>query len=267
MIYIFTALSFEAAPFIKSWDLKADDLLPGLRVYKGGDIILAVTGSGPLKAASAAAAVMAAYGFSEGDQVINAGICAGRETGELFIVNKVTDKASGRDYYPDMIYKTGLPERALVTLSEPATTIEGDLLCDMEGAAVFEAASLFTAPHRIMLLKIVSDSGDSSKVSRDYVTDLIASKAEKISEVTDLLRKVSGEERKVYNEDMELVSDLKCSEYMRADLRKLLIYADNSGRRGETDSFLEELRRDGRLPAGSRHEGKVILDEIRRRLI
>ena len=267
MIYIFTALSFEAAPFLKLLDLKADESLPGMRVFKGGDVILTVTGTGPLKAASAASAVMAGSGFSTGDIVVNFGICAGRDPGGLYIVNKITDGASGRDYYPDMIYRTGLPERALITLSKPALSVEGDILYDMEAAGIFEAASLFTAPHRMIFLKLVSDSGSSGKISREYVADLIGQKEGEIAELISQLGRISGEDTKVYNEDMKLISDLKCSEYMRSDLRKLLIYADNSGRREEVDSFLEELRREERLPVRSRHEGKVLLDEIRRRLI
>lgn len=267
MIYIFTALSFEAAPFIKLLDLKADKSLPGLRVFKNVDVFLTVTGTGALKAASAAAAVMGAKGFSPNDMILNFGICAGREKGLLYSVNKITDSASGREYYPDMIYKTDLPEKALLTVPRPVKELEEDILYDMEGAGIYEAASLFTAPHRMMFVKLVSDSGDTGNITRDYLNSLISGKEGEIARLTALLMRISGEEIKVYNEDAKLLSDLMCSEYMRSDLRKLMIYADNSGRRGEVDSFLEEMRREERLPVRSRHEGKVLLDEIRRRLI
>lgn len=267
MIYIFTALSFEAAPFIKLLDLKADKSLPGLRVFKADDVILCLTGTGSLKAASKASAVMGAYGFSPDDIILNFGICAGREPGLLYSINKITDSASGRDYYPDMIYKTELPERALLTVPRSVKEVEGDLLYDMEAAGIFEAASLFTAPHRMMFVKLVSDSGDKGNISRDQLIRLIGDKEGEISRLTGLLGRISSEKIKVYNEDTKLLSDLMCSEYMRSDLRKLMIYAENSGRMGEVDSFLDELRREDRLPVRSRHEGKVLLDEIRRRLI
>lgn len=67
-----------------------------------------------------------------------------------------------RDFYPDMLLNTGLPEASLITGAKLYTKQESRYaadIYDMEATAVYQAASMFLGPHQMNFLRIVTDDG------------------------------------------------------------------------------------------------------------
>ena len=72
-----------------------------------------LTGQGSVMAAAAVSGAASFFGIRAEDAIINVGTCAGDyEPGQVFICNKITEAATGRTFYPDMILRSGLPERS-----------------------------------------------------------------------------------------------------------------------------------------------------------
>jgi hypothetical protein len=120
--------------------------------------------------------------------LLSFGVCAGANVpcGDLYLCSKLTERETGRTFYPDMLYRHPFGEASLVTgrsvwmgsreektllaevsglrsdaLKEPDGRLEGlaTVLYDMEAAAIYQAASYYVGPHRMQFLKLVSDHG------------------------------------------------------------------------------------------------------------
>ena len=82
------------------------------------------------------------------------------ECGQAYYVNRIVDETLRREYFPDLLFRHGLPEASIQTVSalirSPEEGGKTDLV-DMEASGFFEAASRFLSPNRVALIKIVSD--------------------------------------------------------------------------------------------------------------
>ena len=277
MFFFVCALYAEARPLIYALSLRKDAFSCPYETYFAEDssCVLTLSGMGPVAASGATSYLLTRFGFrSDRDFLINFGSCAG--TGEgLHIVNKITDSLTGRDYYPDMIYdlsSCGLPvssEKALTTVSRVVSTLEDpDSLYEMEASGIFQAAYRFLPPHRMLFLKYVSDSGVEDPGS--ITGELLTQRAEQhIPTVLAVLERLKGacEETPFIDEDLFLSTSyaLHLSETMRHELYQLFAYARASG--ADIEPILKELESEGKIPASSKREGKVVLDAIRQRLI
>ena len=183
MLIITTALPAEAKPLIEHLGLKQISEERFFRMYKNesNTIRLGISGIGKVRAATLVGAMMSS---SEVDltsvTMINVGICGAQphiNIGELVLVNKISDIASNRSFYPDLLVKHELPEAHLATVDQ---AVSGDWnasdVVDMEASGFFEAASRFLPPNRIASLKTVSDHFDPSKITRESVHALISAK-------------------------------------------------------------------------------------------
>ncbi len=277
MFFFVCALYAEAKPLISALSLRKDAFSCPYETYFDEDssCVLTLSGMGPVAAASATAYLLTRFGFrSDRDFLINFGSCAGAGEG-LHIVNKITDSLTGRDYYPDMLYdlsSCGLPassEKALTTVSRVVSTLaDPDSLYEMEASGIFQAASRFLPPHRMLFLKYVSDSGVEDPGS--ITGELLTLRAEQhIPTVLAVLEKLKGacEETSSIDEDLFLSTSyaLHLSETMRHELYQLFAYARASGT--AIEPILTELESEGKIPTSSKREGKVVLDAIRQRLI
>lgn len=172
MIYLFTALYSEAQIFIKHFHLKKNPENIRFQEFysEAAGVRLTITGVGEIAAAVAVAGACAKYKPQEGDMLLNAGICghmAGNEG--VFVCNKITELATGKTFYPDILYRHNFKEEAIVTgmtvwsreESCPLTSemVSFGTLYDMEAAAVYQAGAYFFGPHQMMFLKIASDNG------------------------------------------------------------------------------------------------------------
>ncbi len=267
MHYLFTALRAEAAVLIREWNLKPSDRLNAC--YENGSAVLSVTGTGPLSASASCGAVLAAYGCSDNDIVINAGIAAavnGGEADRIYAVNKIHDIASGRDYYPDLIPLSSCPEAMLYTgavpfVKEEAAQYRNDepvVLYDMEAAGIMHAASGFLPPHRIRVLKLVSDFGDTRTLQFDPAW------AETIAEAVqrDLSRMetVPPCPQKQTPDCDALAGELHATTAMKRRLEQALRYAELAGL--DWQKTAAEYRKAGLLPAKDKQAGIQLLERL-----
>ncbi len=177
-LMIVCALECEARSLINSWSLTLerdfDILSRRLRIYRGRlhsqPILLIISGAGASKASTATAALI---GYSARQDtfksfqiswILNIGIAGDArkspaEPGSLWMINRVTDSYTNRNFYPEIFWRHNLPESHLTTVARPTSTTTELLNCliDMEASGILAAGGQFLGPERMMTLKIVSD--------------------------------------------------------------------------------------------------------------
>ncbi len=179
------ALQAEAQPLIEHWQLKQDVHSHEIRVYRRNDVCLAVCGVGKVKAAVAMTHLLNQQEILDDVVALNIGIAgcgedangSGITIGDLFLINKITDFATQRDVFPDMLIKSDLSEMPLITYDKPVDRSHDNApkvgLVDMEASGFFQAASSYLPPHRIVTLKIVSDFLVEKYFDKQFVAELI----------------------------------------------------------------------------------------------
>lgn len=294
MIYLFTALYCEAAIFIKRFHLEKNPehtSFPEFYCDEAG-IRLTITGVGEIAAAAAVGSIGTKYKPKAEDVLVNVGTCAHRAGGNgIFLCNKIVEQATGKTFYPDILFRHDFPEKTIVTGMRPwngeKITIEmpkertagnphgteafTGALYDMEAAAVYQAGSHFFGPHQMVFLKIVSDEGRAKEVSGKQVEHLMETYQDRLSDFVEGLyrmgekfsQKAGGlqEEEELYE---KLCRDLHCSKVMGDSLRQHLRYWTLTG----TDymTVIDEMYGEGRLPCRAKREGKLCFEELKRRL-
>ena len=179
-------------------------------------IRLVVTGVGEIAAAAVVAAVCARDGADAADFLINIGCCAAggcepadrdmdsrcvaaegatggcepadrdmdsgygaahaAQIGDLYVCHKITEQATGKTFYPDILYRHPWKERELVTGMQPLQRAAAHgALYDMEAAAVYQAGIRFFSPDRMLFLKVVSDFGiaGQERMTAEALTGLL----------------------------------------------------------------------------------------------
>lgn len=276
MIHIFMALYAEARPMIERLELKKINSGFKFTQYASDELCLTITGAGGIAASTAVGAVCASRELCETDFVVNIGTCAGsrERIGSLYMIHKLTDAVTGRTFYPDILYRHGMAEAELVTvpLAKSDQTQSEDLF-DMEGAAVYQAASYFVGPHQLQFLKVVSDEGDGKWITPAYLTDCVEKHMDEITELLNCLKEISNDRRahsQVFSGEeklwlQKLYDDLHCSTVMQASLEQLCRYWKLSG----TDYKAHISRRyeQGVIPCKDKRKGKRLIDEFRKELL
>lgn len=276
MIYLFTALHCEADVFIKRFRLEKIPKNVRFQEFyqEEAGIRLTVTGVGEIAAATAVSSVCATYEPQEEDMLLNVGTCshiAGNHG--VFLCNKILEQATGKTFYPDLLYRHNLQEEAIVTGMLPCNSednFDGNLY-DMEAAAIYQAGAYFFGPHQMMFLKVVSDQGAAAEVSKEKVHHLMETYQETLFDFIGGLPVIAyGDHRnaEVLQQKeirMEtLCADLHCSMAMRDALRQHIHYWELAGK--EYASVIWDLYREGLLPCKDKREGKSCFEEIKRRL-
>ena len=199
MVYVFCVFYGECSGLIKHYNLKKrqTDKYYRFDVFENENqpVRIILTGQGSVMAAAAVSGAASFFGIKAEDAIINVGTCAGNyEPGQVFICNKITEEATGRTFYPDMILRSSLPERELVTapvvirksIHEYANKDSHNMaLYDMEAAAIYQAANLYVGPHRMGFVKVVSDNGDIEGLTPDFIKGLMAEAVDEIASYVD----------------------------------------------------------------------------------
>ena len=274
MLYVFCALYGEAKPFIEKYELERDMSFSHYQVFGNADMILTITGVGVLPAAMAVTEVCTRIPPVSCDYLLNAGICGSIDSdvtaGNVFLVNKISDDVTKKEYYPDIIYKTGIPEKALCTVTVPGY-VEG-ALTDMESSGVYAAGERFFSADRMVFLKAVSDMGDTENAPRELkerCADTLLEKAQVfINEALEQSRgeiKDSLEQGKRGEDDLaekieKLAEDLRLSATMNAGLKQLLRYMSIEG--GDVRGLIGRIYEEEELPVKVKSKGKRIYDGI-----
>ena len=304
MIYVVTALYQEAHGFIRELELKKNTAYAPFEVFdnENAGIRLGVTGVGEIAAAAVVAAVCAQDGADAADFLINIGCCAaanagadsGCETvdsgmdsgygaahaaqiGDLYVCHKITEQATGKTFYPDILYRHPWKERELVTGMQPLQRAAAHgALYDMEAAAVYQAGIRFFSPDRMLFLKVVSDFGiaGQERMTAEALTGLLEQHVKEVVAFLTNLREAADEEETLRNDGIlqedetvleRLFAALHCSQTMRASARQYITYAALTGYDWKAE--LEEWYARGLLPCKDRREGKVRLEELKQVLL
>lgn len=304
MIYVMMALYQEAHGFIRELELKKNTAYAPFEVFdnENAGIRLVVTGVGEIAAAAVVAAVCARDGADAADFLINIGCCAaanagadsGCETvdsgmdsgygeanaaqiGDLYVCHKITEQATGKTFYPDILYRHPWRERELVTGMQPLQRAAAHgVLYDMEAAAVYQAGIRFFSPDRMLFLKVVSDFGiaGQERMTAEALTGLLEQHVKEVAAFLTNLREAADEEETLRNDGIlqedeavleRLFAALHCSQTMRASARQYITYAALTGYDWKAE--LEEWYARGLLPCKDRREGKVRLEELKQVLL
>ena len=316
MIHIFTALYPEAKPLIQALSLKKCAAQTHYQQFlsEEGDLCLTITGVGPLQAAAVTASVLTDYDAGAQDQLLSLGTAArltqheysernedpqaqaerpvtaeaarkdisderAERTASMYHIHRITEAATKRDFYPDMLLNTGLPEASLITGAKLYTKQESGYaadLYDMEAAAIYQAASMFLGPHQMNFLRIVTDQGlsESEAVAPQslatHVTDCVEQQVDTIVAVVDKLRALTAAEaagHQVLTENEQqlvdkLIADAHFSKVMTDECAQLIRYAALS----ELDwqQPIAALYAEGLVPTRDKRAGKIILERYLR---
>lgn len=294
MINIFTALYCEAYPVIRYFKLNRNTEIKHFQVFENKDlgIVLAVTGTGSIKAAVAVSSIETFYGAGQNDFLINMGTCAEISSdvntdsvGRIYLCNKITERTTGRTFYPDVLFRHGFPETEIISAERPVkrnqeenkveiwTGYEKAGLFDMEAAAVYQAGAYFFEPHRMSFLKIVSDNGNPENVTSAGIEEMVNRNMENISKyILNLLDwsrngneqpAVMGETEKAWMD--KVCEDMHCSAAMKSMLNQHVRYCFLAGI--DCKAIMEEMYLQGKLPCGSKREGKLCFEELRKKLL
>ncbi len=268
MIRLFTALYHEAQPFIEEFSMIRDESCrPFQRFISGdGDLSLLVTGTGAVRCAAAVSFDMS-KSLSADDLLINIGTagssCEPADEGSLFIIDKIMSSEGLRDLYPDMLIDlsgTGIGEAPVISYPRPVENIPEGTLADMESYAFFESASIFTGPHRIMVLKVISDHGDTGSLKGNDLSGLTG-------RFIPLIRALNGKESLSGSKEEEISfpEGLYMTEYMKNRYRELIRYAKMEGT--DVNKLIEDMRCEGLIPASDKRRSAEALSELERRII
>ena len=298
MIYVMMALYQEAHGLIRELKLKKNTAYAPFEVFdnESAGIRLVVTGVGEIAAAAATAAVCARDGADTADFLVNIGCCAAggcepadrdmdsgygaahaAQTGDLYVCHKITEQATGKTFYPDILYRHPWTERELVTGMQPLQRAAAHgALYDMEAAAVYQAGIRFFSPDRMIFLKVVSDSGvaGQERMTAETLAGLLEQHVKAVAGFLANLWKAADEEEAlrsggILQEDEavleQIFAALHCSQTMRASARQYITYAALTGYDWKVE--LKEWYARGLLPCKDRREGKVRLEELKQVLL
>lgn len=296
MLIIAAALHCEAKPFIEYFDLKKDLSYSSFQVFRKEDIVLYITGTGPIEAAIVTACFLTKEGPVSSDFFLNVGICGSRRKdlplGTVILCNKLIEQETGRTYFPDILYTHPFREGSIITsfqkqaLSDKSTetsfspsSLHAPVLCDdfaladMEATALYQAGIYFFKPHRMLFLKIISDYLEETSENSFKNIDVSALIGSNIKIITDWIENLLNNSPKIANdfgkEEMEyincLTDSLKLSVTMEHELKQHLCYYKLVN--GEFLSYAKHLAQELPLPAKSKTEGKKYLDYFKKNLL
>lgn len=307
MITIFTALYPEAKELIRALSLKKDMTQKHFQVFSDekNQIQIVITGVSAIAVATAVAECSTRREPDSGDFLINYGSCAGGKNipvGTVSLCNKLTEAASGRTFYPDILYRHPFEETELYSFPSIQGTnvwkrfedarkkndhIEKKVRVDMEAAAIYQAGNYYYAPHQMLFVKVVTDHGtgsvDNENGQRENFSQIMDRACEQflpfIRQLLAIQEKSSEQKEKQeafrcqVEEETNLWSEaLHGSETMKAQIRQMMLYhslQEPDGESGKTSisDLYKEYEQAGCLPAKDKREGKKILEELRAQLL
>ena len=273
--YITTALHAEARPLIEHFKLKQDTTSHVVRIYRSESISLTVGGVGKVKSAVAATCLLARPQAPGRVTALNIGIAGctqeknadAVQIGDLFLINKIIDHATGRESFPDILSVSGARENVVTTLDRPLNRSDGttvaDGLVDMESSGFYQATATFLAPHQIGCIKIVSDFLEVERFERDWIGNLIAQQIPSIEKLIEGYHSISE-----LAFDILISDDLTVLDLIRQNLRltvtqhKLLTDYARSYKL-HTKQALPDLSDFTKTIVTDKYEGKQLLERIR----
>lgn len=196
MMNLVVALSTEARPLIDHYRMVRCNDIRGFRVYAAGALRLVVTGVGKVNAAAGTAYLAGLASCSE-RAWLNIGIAGHRSlsAGTGAHADKISDRASGRNWYPSQVVAMPGLGVGVETHDQPVTEYPPDFVCDMEASAFFCTASRFNTVKLVQCYKVVSDNGSNSihQLTPAAVVELIGDQLENIDDAINSLQDLASD--------------------------------------------------------------------------
>lgn len=282
MIYLVCALYPEAAPWIDRFGLKKQTAFHRVQVFANEQIMCIITGVGSMAAATALTEVLTVQqmqGKLQPDAIlVNIGVCGCKDTnvptGTVCLCHSIQDGATGRVYYPDILYQHPFQEKSLYSDTKPLSREEMQTqpcqLVDMEGAGIYQSGIRFLETHRMFFVKIVSDYGvQNGAVTGDTVQGLVAKQVEVLTQwlepwlQTEAAQPVFTEEQEA---DLQsLCQYLKASVTMEQEIRQIMTWYRLNGNDGVAQ-FRAFLQAQGIEAIQSKREGALQLARFKQQL-
>ena len=268
------ALHAEARPVIERFRLK-QDTTSDLPVFRRDEVWLTVTGTGSMKSAIATTCLLARVERDEDTVLFNLGIAGHTQkaeegpvsVGDRFLANKITERSSGRSFFPDLLARTPLAESAVTTVERPldradAGTVEPGL-ADMEAAGFYQAAATFLPPHRIGCVKVVSDHLETGRLDKLRVGEMIAGALDEFEATVAAYRSIGyGGPDVLTDADLRLVEDIRGRLRLTASRHRMLSDLARSYKL-HTGSDLPDLTRFTHVSVNTRQEGDAQFERLR----
>ncbi len=281
LVLIIAALHEEAKPLIQHLGLKRDAAHP-IPVFRGNDTVLAVTGIGKIKAATTAGYLAAKLSPKEVGLALNVGIAGAHPSmntciGRAYLIHKIVDAGMGREFFPDMLVRSNLPETSVTTFDravrldaspdEPDPFAEPIDLVDMEASGFFQSISRFLPPHRVACLKVVSDFLRPDALTDASVESLIRAR---VAEIEAFIRAHRGllefPDDGLGPADRDWIQQASAHLKLTATQQHMLSDWVRVFRLQAGDD-LPDFKIHGELPATTKQEGKKRLEQIRQALL
>lgn len=279
MLMIFSALYCEAQPLIKHYRLKRNNNISKFQVFQNNDIMLVITNTGSIAAAVAVAYICAIYPPAPSDFIVNIGVCGAADqniaAGSIFLCNKITEEATERSFYPDILFRHPFSESGIITCGKVQYNSflcekRDAVLFDMESAGIYQSAVYYFQPHQISILKIVSDYGISKMPGQDEVSGLVEKNMPGIAGWLEKLQQIQFKDRSAFTSEEEehvksIADNLQCSVTIEYKLRQILLYYKLIH-----GSFIEEIESfcsNNKLPCKTKLEGKMYFEQLKAKFI
>lgn len=242
MIYLCTALIWEAKPFITTLSLKQNQALNRFPIYENDEFSLIITGSGPLNAAIGLTYLLSSKNIHSNDLIINVGICGSTLSslpiGTAHMIHKIKDHSTNMTYYPDILFTHPFPESSIETSAQIVNNENrpdfSEALIDMEAAAIYRTSSFFIQPHQVQFFKIVSDYLSSDRLTAEDVSGFILPYVEQLCSLArEIVVALPKDESPFTQEEIRLIEQFKeqlhLSVSMQTKLDQVLLYCKNNG--------------------------------------
>ena len=214
---VIVSLRSEAKPLIERWKLKPlqrNQIEERFQLFYNDGIYLAISKVGKLASAIATTALLTTLPRKQPTPIVcNVGIAGSSIKsllpGTLAYIHKVTDTASRTRYYPDILLKHHLYEAPLETHDSPVTNPpKHETLVDMEGSGFMQAALHFVAPSALVVLKVVSDMCDGTRILPADATRHIEANVDTIHRIIDTMREQLPEPLHISESEATLIDTL-----------------------------------------------------------
>ncbi len=225
MLRFVVAFEAEARPLIEHYGLDRDDATSAFKIYRQGDVALVVSGIGKVAAAAGTSYLHLSAG-SERDAVwLNVGIAGHgtRPVGEALLAHKVTDRGSGRSWYPTLAFTPPCATDQVTTVDRPEREMTSPGAFDMEASGFVATACRFASAELVHCLKVVSDGPNTEVESLTAQTArrLVEKQLPMVDAVAEACAPLSLELRRQGAEPPELAACLERWHFTVTEQREL----------------------------------------------
>lgn len=199
----------EARPWIELYRLHPATSTHPFQIFRNDgqreaiDVALVVSGLGKVAASAATAYLHAVCGGERHAVWLNVGIAGhgSRAVGELILGHKIRDQASGRTWFPPLVFDPPCPSDEIVTVDLVEQRYPEPVAYDMEASGFYATASRLATAELVQVAKVISDGPtaplDVEPPSAAVITRLVTDVADRLDGVIAPCLELAAEMRTV----------------------------------------------------------------------